>query len=81
VPRDAPALGYQQDTLVLREHRGHGLGLALKLANHRALVAALPGVLRVRTWNAVENAHMLAVNTALGFRPSGYSREWHKHLH
>lgn len=81
VPRDAPALGYQQDTLVLREHRGHGLGLALKLANHRALAEALPGVLRVRTWNAVENIHMLAVNTALGFRPSGYTREWQKHLH
>ena len=81
VPRDAPALGYQQDTLVLREHRGHGLGLALKLANHRALAEALPGVLRVRTWNAVENVHMLAVNTALGFRPSGYTREWQKHLH
>ncbi|WP_299443574.1 hypothetical protein [uncultured Phycicoccus sp.] len=81
VPRAAPALAYQQDTLVLREHRGHGLGLALKLANHCALAEEVPAVRTVRTWNAVENTHMLAVNTALGFRPSGYTREWQKHLH
>ncbi len=79
VPREAPVLAYQQDTLVLREHRGHGLGLALKQAN-LGVLAQVPDVRRVRTWNAVENAHMLAVNAAMGFRPSGYLREWQKHL-
>ncbi len=81
VPRDAPTLAYQQDTLVLSEHRGHGLGLALKQANLRALAAAVAEVRTVRTWNAVENAHMLAVNAAQGYRESGHLREWQKHLH
>jgi GNAT superfamily N-acetyltransferase len=80
VPRDAPELAFQEDTLVMREHRGHGLGLALKAANLEVLAREVPVVRRVRTWNAVENAHMIAVNTALGYRPSGYLREWQKHL-
>ena len=80
VPEDTPALAYQHDTLVLAEHRGHGLGLALKVANHGALAEALPRVRTVRTWNAVENEPMLAVNAVLGYAPSGYSREWQKHL-
>ncbi|GGL35360.1 GNAT family N-acetyltransferase [Phycicoccus endophyticus] len=80
VPRGAPALAYQQDTLVLREHRGRGLGLALKAAALAAVVQELPEVRRVRTWNAVENTHMLAVNAAQGYRASGYLREWHKPL-
>ncbi|MDV3220345.1 GNAT family N-acetyltransferase [Intrasporangium sp.] len=73
-------LGYQQDTLVLREHRGHGLGLRLKAAAALLLMDALPEVRAVRTWNAASNRHMLAVNRALGYRVDGYSREWQKHL-
>ncbi len=80
VPKKGPTLAYQQDTLVLREHRGHGLGLALKLANIALLRTAYPAVRTVRTWNAVENAPMLAVNTAMGYRPSGFVREWQKAL-
>jgi GNAT superfamily N-acetyltransferase len=80
VPGHAPALAFQHDTLVIREHRGHGLGLALKLANLRVLAERLPEVRTVRTWNAAENAHMLAVNTAMGFRPSGRLRTWQRHL-
>lgn len=30
----------------------------------------------VRTWNAADNAPMLAVNVAMGFRPSGRMRQW-----
>ena len=33
VPLGAPAWSWQHDTLVMREHRGHGLGLAMKVAN------------------------------------------------
>lgn len=80
VPTKGPTLAYQQDTLVLREHRGHGLGLALKRANVALLRTAYPAVLTVRTWNAVENAHMLAVNAQMGFRPTGFVREWQKVL-
>ncbi len=69
-------LAYQWDTLVLREHRGHRLGLRLKAANVLALQRAVPTATRVRTWNADDNAHMLAVNTVLGYRIAGYQREW-----
>ncbi|GAA2163745.1 ribosomal protein S18 acetylase RimI-like enzyme [Humibacillus xanthopallidus] len=73
-----PDLAYQQDTLVLREHRGHGLGLRLKAANALRLMDELPEVTSVRTWNAASNTHMLAVNRRLGYTVDGYSREWQK---
>ena len=55
-------------TFVLPGHRGHSLGLAVKLANHRALMAALPECEIVRTSNADVNDHMNAVNEAMGYR-------------
>ena len=55
-------------TFVLPGHRGHSLGLAVKLANHRSLVATLPECEFVRTSNADVNAHMNAVNEAMGYR-------------
>lgn len=57
----------QADTTVLREHRGHRLGLALKLANLFLMRAHEPATERVITWNATSNAHMLAVNEAMGY--------------
>jgi GNAT superfamily N-acetyltransferase len=75
-----PNLGYQQDTLVLREHRGHHLGVRLKAANALLLMDTLPAVRSVRTWNASSNAHMLAVNQALGYAVDGYTRLWQKVL-
>jgi GNAT superfamily N-acetyltransferase len=78
VSAGSPDLGFQQDTLVLREHRGHGLGLRLKAANALLLMDELPGVTSIRTWNAASNDHMLAVNRRLGYRVDGYSREWQK---
>lgn len=73
-----PDLAYQQDTLVLTEHRGHGLGLRLKAVNALRLMDELPGVAAIRTWNAASNEHMLAVNRRLGYTVDGYSREWQK---
>lgn len=58
----------QGDTLVLRAHRGHGLGAALKAANLARLVEAFPGSARVHTWVAGTNTAMLAVNRRFGFR-------------
>ena len=55
-------------TFVLPEHRGHSLGLAVKLANHRALMAAVPECEFVRTTNADVNVHMNAVNEQMGYR-------------
>lgn len=75
-----PTVAYQQDTLVLTEHRGHGLGLRLKAANALLLADTLPDVASVRTWNSSTNEPMLAVNRALGYVVDGYSREWQKTL-
>jgi GNAT superfamily N-acetyltransferase len=55
-------------TMVLPEHRGHSLGLAMKLATHRALIAAYPECETVRTGNADVNEHMNAVNELMGYR-------------
>jgi len=67
-----PGLAYQWGTLVARAHRGHRLGVALKVANQRLIQrhdATHGGIRAVRTWNADSNAPMVAVNEALGFRP------------
>jgi GNAT superfamily N-acetyltransferase len=55
-------------TMVLPEHRGHALGLALKLATHESLMAAEPRCRLVTTNNADANAQMNAVNDQLGYR-------------
>lgn len=80
VPLADPVLAYQQDTLVLREHRGHGLGAAVKAANLAALRVEFPQVRTLRTWNAEENGPMIAVNEALGYRTTALQREWQKRL-
>jgi RimJ/RimL family protein N-acetyltransferase len=64
----APERAMQGGTLVARAHRGHRLGLAMKVANMRALRERYPDVVRVATGNADVNAHMNAVNERLGFR-------------
>ena len=67
---------HQGDTLVVPDHRGRRLGMLVKAANLRRLVDQMPTVHRVDTWNAEENGWMLAINTALGFRPAGGAGEW-----
>ena len=63
-----PHRSFQSGTLVMPGHRGHRLGLAIKLANLQALVAAYPQVEWILTDNADVNAPMNAVNDRLGFR-------------
>lgn len=70
----------QEDTLVLREHRGHRLGLRLKTETAGLLLTHAPGVAAVVTWNAEENAPMLDVNEAMGFRAIGYEGAWQKRV-
>lgn len=67
---------YQHDTLVHGEHRGHRLGMLVKVANLLALAERIPAGARVITWNAEENRPMLGVNEALGFRAIGYEGAW-----
>ncbi len=63
-----PAIAAQEDTSVVRDHRGHRLGLRMKLELYDWLRAARADVESVDTWNAPENAPMIAINDALGCR-------------
>ncbi len=73
---EQPDALYQWDTIVLREHRGHRLGMALKLATLAAATSAVPVARRVHTWNADGNAPMIALNEALGFEVTEVLGEW-----
>jgi GNAT superfamily N-acetyltransferase len=78
VPPD-PARGIEQrDTIVLREHRGHRLGMLLKIANIQQVQERHPGQSAIITFNAEENRHMLDVNEAVGFVPFAYEGAWLK---
>ncbi len=76
VPADVERPVTQEDTLVLREHRGHRLGMLLKVANLQYLEQTAPGHPCVLTWNAEENRAMLDVNEAVGFVPIAYEGAW-----
>lgn len=76
VNRSRPEIAYQWDTIVDPEHRGHGLGMLLKQANHRQLVDRIEDVRWINTWNAASNSHMVQVNDALGFQPMERWLEW-----
>jgi GNAT superfamily N-acetyltransferase len=72
------AAAFQWDTIVLRAHRGHGLGMLLKLGNLVTFGEIAPERTDIYTWNADENEHMLAINIALGFTLRGMSAEWQR---
>lgn len=71
-----PQQAWQWDTLVLPEHRGHRLGLAVKLANIERLCTDRPMTRRISTGNSADNAPMIAVNEAFGFAVTGHWREY-----
>jgi hypothetical protein len=62
-----PVWGHQMITAVAREHRGHRLGLLVKVAMLELLATSEPQLERIVTWNAESNTHMIAVNDALGY--------------
>lgn len=63
-PRHASVGG----TLVLPGHRGHRLGLAMKLLTHRRVAELFPECGYVETGNAGVNAPMNTVNERMGYR-------------
>ena len=59
---------WQWGTLVHRGHRGHRLGMAVKVANLQQLAAAANyGRVRILTCNAETNRYMVDINIRLGF--------------
>ncbi|MEY9962421.1 mycothiol synthase [Streptacidiphilus sp. MAP12-16] len=57
----------QMDTAVRKEHRGHGLGRAIKAEMMRRLVADRPDLARVSTTTASDNVYMVGVNHSVGY--------------
>ena len=66
-----PGWGFQVYTVVSREHRGHRLGLLLKIAMMELLATTEPQLERIVTWNDQSNEHMISVNEAMGYSVFG----------
>jgi RimJ/RimL family protein N-acetyltransferase len=75
VPAHDPGRVYQWGTLVAPGHRGHRLGLAVKVHNLRWLQQERPDLRFVTTFNAEVNRPMIEVNERMGFRPVERSAE------
>ena len=58
----------QGDTAVARAHRGHRLGLLLKIDMMHWLAEAEPQFEVVETWNNADNGFMISVNESIGYR-------------
>jgi GNAT superfamily N-acetyltransferase len=80
VSKDSPGESWQQITVVHPEHRGHRLGLAVKLANLDLLAERAPDVRIIQTGNAAVNKPMIAVNEMMGFEVFSEGAFWQKHL-
>jgi GNAT superfamily N-acetyltransferase len=71
-PAGPPGWAYQMLTAVTRPHRGHRLGMLIKVAMLQWLATAEPQLSHIITYNAVPNQYMISVNEALGHRVSDY---------
>src|SRR5699024_2582221 len=60
-------VGWQENTLVMPDHRGHRLGLALKVATHRQLRGRAPQLRSLVTWNSHVTPWMIEINETLGY--------------
>ncbi len=75
-----PGWAFQLITVVLPGHRGHRLGLLVKIAMLELLAEQAPEVRRVFTGNAGSNEHMIAINEQLGFEVADTYRSWELNL-
>jgi GNAT superfamily N-acetyltransferase len=76
VSAEQPDWGSQQITAVTRPHRGHRLGLLVKVAMLELLADREPALADIVTFNAEQNEHMVSVNEELGYRVSDYFQTW-----
>ena len=67
VDPEYPEWGHQGLTAVIRQHRGHRLGLLIKAAMIEWLATEEPKLERIATDNAATNKYMIAVNETLGY--------------
>lgn len=65
-----PTHAGQGDTAVHRDHRGHRLGMLLKIEMMRWLAEVEPQIVDLTTWNHADNRYMIDVNEAIGYRLS-----------
>ncbi|GIF24149.1 GNAT superfamily N-acetyltransferase [Actinoplanes tereljensis] len=71
---------WQNATLVAPDHRGHRLGLLVKLANLAHARTYQPGLRVIDTFNAASNEHMLRINRQMGFRVVESVVHWQRDL-
>lgn len=77
---EQPTHGWQWNTIVDPDHRGHRLGTWIKATNLRQLLGHRKELRTLLTWNAVSNDPMIAVNEAMGFRLWDHWGEWQARL-
>ncbi len=80
VDSEQPWHASQYDTSVVRAHRGHRLGILLKVGMLRWLREQEPQLREIFTWNAASNAHMIGVNELIGYQVLLTGVEWQLHL-
>ncbi len=80
VDSERPGAGWQYDTSVVRAHRGHRLGLLLKIAMLRWLAEEEPQLRTLDTFNAASNVHMIRVNEILGFDVMSTVITWQRRI-
>ncbi|RRS00663.1 GNAT family N-acetyltransferase [Glycomyces terrestris] len=68
--------GHQGITIVDPAHRGHRLGLLLKLANLRLIREHAPALEHIWTDNADVNAPMIAINELMGYQTVDANAEY-----
>lgn len=69
-------LASQEQTFVLADHRGHRLGLGMKLATHRMVHELAPDIAYISTYNNHTNDTMLKINQRLGYFESSECIEY-----
>jgi RimJ/RimL family protein N-acetyltransferase len=76
VDPQTPDWGHQELTVVARAHRGHRLGLLVKVAMLELLAGREPRLERIVTGNADSNEHMIAINGELGYQVLDHWLSW-----
>ncbi len=72
----SPWFAWQGDTIVAPEHRGHRLGMLIKVANLKLARRERAELRLIDTCNANSNTYMVSINEAMGFRPHRRAVDW-----